>query len=336
MVDQAKKTTYVLGAGASRDAGYPLCSELWPRMAMWVRELRDKNPEYRQALDAIVTLNGPVADVERVLRDLDLGLNAFQALAEDQRNEMMGRIQRCLRDYFKSICVQRSASPLYKALAARVALGNQIVTFNYDVALENALIPAHKFGAKDGYGTGFTADWEEPDSQVKVLKLHGSINWMGVTFAGVRPGSIASFSSSLGARPFVDNRDSLLPTYPNLILDRSVPSGGDVGAARTLIRPTYEKKFSVGTSAGEEWIPFFESLWSQATEALHQTDRIVIIGYSMPEADRRARALLLWEANKGAEVLLCCAGSNELLKRTFQSHGFWRVVEVGSFSDFLA
>jgi hypothetical protein len=28
-------TTYVLGAGASKHAGYPLCSELWTEMNKW-------------------------------------------------------------------------------------------------------------------------------------------------------------------------------------------------------------------------------------------------------------------------------------------------------------
>jgi len=55
----------------------------------------------------------------------------------------------------------------------------------------------------------------------------------------------------------------------------------------------------------------------------------------MPGADRRSRGLLLWNSNKKAEVRLCCAGSNEMLKRAFEDHGFWHVIEVGTFSDFL-
>jgi hypothetical protein len=81
---------------------------------------------------------------------------------------------------------------------------------------------------------------------------------------------------------------------------------------------------------------FFRILWSQASDAVEQADRIVIVGYSMPEADHRARTLLLWGANKRAEVFLCCAGSNGTLKRSFETHGFCRVIEVGIFADFLA
>ena len=203
------------------------------------------------------------------------------------------------------------------------------------MALENALIKARKFGVKNGYGTSFVADWEEPDSLVEVIKLHGSINWIGMIFGGATQG-YSAFTNSLGERPFVDNVGSLLPAYAGRVLDTSFKGGGVTGGATTLVLPTYEKKFSVGTSVGEEWGPFYESLWSQATDALRQSHRIVIIGYSMPEADHRAQAILLWEANKRAEVYLCCAGSNETLKRRFQTHGFQRVVEVGAFSDFLS
>ena len=52
----------------------------WPRMAMWVIESRDQNLEYRRAVDAIVTLNGPVVDVEAVFTNLDLGGERFEVL----------------------------------------------------------------------------------------------------------------------------------------------------------------------------------------------------------------------------------------------------------------
>src|ERR1035438_6246239 len=57
-------TTYVLGAGASHQAGYPLCSELWPHMTDWVSKTPSRNPRFQEAIDPIVGLNGPFTDVE--------------------------------------------------------------------------------------------------------------------------------------------------------------------------------------------------------------------------------------------------------------------------------
>jgi hypothetical protein len=316
-------------------------------MAIWVMESQPCESEYRQAIDIVGLLNGPVLDVEDMFTNLDLGRGVFQALAEDERSKLRRKIRSCLAEYFKSICRQRREAPLYKAFASRVAKGDRIITFNYDVSLENELIGGRKFGVKNGYGFG--ADWDEADSEVKVLKLHGSMNWIGSIFDGrTHSTSGCDLPHSLGRRPFVDNLlavsvgreepvpDSFFRAYPSRVLDKKFPGGGVASDAPTLVFPTYEKKFSVKTFGGNEWAPFYECLWSQAAESLEHSDRIVIIGYSMPEADHRSRAVLLWGSNKRAEVSLCCAGSNETLKRTFETHGFWRIVEVGSFSDFLA
>jgi hypothetical protein len=146
---------------------------------------------------------------------------------------------------------------------------------------------------------------------------------------GLRP-------SGLGQRPFVDNIDSVLPSYPNRVLDRAFPLGGVVQGWTTLVLPTYEKQFSVTTSLEEEWSSFYESLWTQAEASLARSDQIVVIGYSMPEADHRSRALLLWNSNKRAGVSLCCASSNKGLRAQFENHGFWRVSEIGTFADLFA
>ena len=300
-------------------------------MVTWVIETHPLESEYRQAIDVVAMLNGPVVDVEGLFTDLDLGRGAFRTLTEDQQERLNGRIRRCLADYFKSIYKQRRGAPLYEAFAKRIEKGDVIVTFNYDVSLENELVRAHKFRVRNGYGSSLGADWDEPDSDVTVLKPHGSINWTGVIFGGAIGGPVQVFNS-LGGRPFVDNVDSVFPDYPSRILDKAFPGGG-VTKSATLILPTYEKEFSVKTSLGDEWIPFYESIWSQAAESLGRSDRVVIIGYSMPVADYRSRAMLLWNIDKGAEVVVRCASSNETVKAESRNHGFGRVRDMGSFAD---
>jgi hypothetical protein len=300
-------------------------------MITWVIETHRPDSEYRQAIDSVSTLNGPVLDVEGLFTDLDLGRGAFRALTEKQRKGLAGKVCRCLGDYFKDISQQRPAAALYEAFAGRIEKDDVVVTFNYDVSLENELIRAHKSRVRNGYGSSLLADWDEPDSDVIVLKPHGSINWTAALFGGAT-GGVLQATNSLGPRPFVDNVDSVFPDYPSRVLDKTFQGGG-VAKSATLILPTYDKEFSVTTSLGNEWIPFYESLWSQATESLERSARIVILGYSMPDADYRSRALLLWSANKRAEVFVCCGSSNEAVKAQFRSHGFGRVHYMGSFAD---
>ncbi len=145
-------TTYVLGAAASVHAGYPLCSELWPKMSVWVVETQSPDSDFRKAIDEIATLSGPVADIESVLTDVDLGQGAFQALEKGVRWKTMGTIRRCVRAYFKSIHDSHRGAALYEAFARTVNKGDVVLTFNYDTALENELIRAGKFCVREGYG----------------------------------------------------------------------------------------------------------------------------------------------------------------------------------------
>lgn len=139
----------------------------------------------------------------------------------------------------------------------------------------------------------------------------------------------------LGQQPFIDNHDLVLDSYPADVLDKSFQGGGVTDATITLVLPAHENSFSVTTSFGDEWHSFYESAWSQAAESLGRSDRIVVIGYSLPKADRKARAVLLCSANKRAEVLLCCGSSNTSLRQDFEDHGFGRVVEIGTFEEVL-
>lgn len=325
-------TTFVLGAGASRHAGYPLCSELWPKMAAWVIETAPPDSESRKTIDQITALNGPVTDIEAVLTDLDLGRGVFSAFEEDDRTKITVTIRRCIRAYFKSIHNRCHEAALYLAFAPLVSKSDLIVTLNYDTALENALIQEGKFRVRNGYG--FPADWGEPESDITVLKPHGSINWIASLFGGRSSGTFGAVDS-LGSRPFVDNVDSVLSTYPDRVLDNSFAGGGVTDSAVTLILPTYDKRFYVKTGVGEEWRLFYHSLWLQAAESLERSARIVIIGYSLPKGDRMARSVLLWNTNKRAEVQIYSGSANFSIRTEFQQHGFWHVFEMGRFEHFL-
>lgn len=322
-------TTYVLGAGASAHAGYPLASQLWPRLVSWVISSK---PELKTTVDTIVSVGGPVFDVETVLTDLDRGRGAFAAMDKATRAGLSCDFRVAVAAYFKHIREMSGGAPLCSAFAELIASGDVTITFNYDVALEGELIKKGKFRVRDGYG--FEAKWPEERSDSKVLKLHGSVNWIPLVWNGAKgPNAVPT---NYGPRPFVDNNDAAIPEYRKQVLDEDFRGGSvDPTGSTTLILPTHEKRYSVTTSEGEEWGEFYDSLFGKASGALGRSDRIVLIGYSMPVADRRARSILLWHMNKSAEVVLCCGSSNSSLAQEFENHGFWRVTEGGRFEDYL-
>jgi|SRR5579872_1043028 len=323
-------TTYVLGAGASAHAGYPVTSQLWPGLVNWVNSSPSASWESQQAIQKIIALNGPVHDLESVLTDLHRGQGAFSAFDEEKRAQANGGIRKGITGYFRNIREANAGAPLYAAFTKLVRPGEGIVTFNYDVALEQQLIRAGKFRVRNAYG--FPVNWDEPETQVKVLKPHGSVNWIALLFGGSK--GFGTFRNSLGDWPLVDNAQSDLPDYPSRVLDKDFPGGG-VAPDISLILPTHEKRFQVGTSVGEEWVELYDSLNSQAADFLQRSDRIVLIGYSMPAADERARSLLLDNANKRAEVCVSCGSANFPLAAEFKAHGFSRVTDNGRFEDYL-
>jgi len=336
VIHPSRMTTYVLGAGASVHSGCPLCSNLWSAMSTWARQTSHSGSSYIDTINSVEKLNGPVADVELMFTNLSVGQKNFSKLSGPDRQRLQGSIRECLKDFFVSIDSQNLPASLYAALANEIETGDTLISFNYDIALEKELIRAKKFHVRDGYGSSFVQGWDEPSSDVTVLKPHGSINWVGLLFGGARGGSVGTFSNSLGQRPFVDNSDLLFSDYPGRILDKDFPGGPVANQGVTLVLPAHEKQFLVRTSAGSEWINFYESLWSQAAESLKKSERIVVIGYSLPIADSRANTLILRGCNKDAEVFLCCASSNPSMAARFRESGFRRVRRVGSFEDWLA
>ena len=132
-------TTYVLGAGASAHAGYPVTSQLWPGLVNWANSSPSTSWESQRAIQKIIALNGPVHDLESVLTDLHRGQGAFSALDEEKREQAKGGVRKGITGYFRSIREANAEAPLYAAFTRLLKPGEGIVSFNYDVALEQQL-----------------------------------------------------------------------------------------------------------------------------------------------------------------------------------------------------
>jgi hypothetical protein len=125
--------------------------------------------------------------------------------------------------------------------------------------------------------------------------------------------------------------------YEPSIVDPHCQGISQTGGQTALILPTQNKKFFHPTFAGKEWEAFWNYIWAVAAEAVRLADKIVIVGYSMPQADERARELLLKRSNPGAEILVFSGGSSQDICHEFGKHGFQRVSSrgAGKFEDYL-
>lgn len=102
-----------------------------------------------------------------------------------------------------------------------------------------------------------------------------------------------------------------------------------------MILPSLRKEFFVETSYGREWVEFWDRLWDRAGSALTKAEEIVIIGYSLPDADERAWELLRDRPDKGARITVCCGPSSNGIAERFRGHGFAKVCAMTTFEDWL-
>lgn len=150
--------------------------------------------------------------------------------------------------------VRREGSIQQQYLGFADALRSQdsILSFNYDTALEEALLAT---GVAPDYGFG-TARWADTTREQLVLKLHGSIN----------------FIQTDNGTDVVDFELLTNPTTQFYQLGKPL-----------LVPPTWNK-----TSPGDP----VQAIWSKAWDKLRTATHLVFIGYSLPESDLFFRYLL--------------------------------------------
>ena len=74
------------------------------------------------------------------------------------------------------------------------------------------------------------------------------------------------------------------PGYKGLFCERNLhPDGARGDEGTTFIEPSYLKRFNCAPVLG---------IWERAFQALQQANELIIIGYSLPEADAAAKIFL--------------------------------------------
>jgi hypothetical protein len=193
---------------------------------------------------------------------------------------------------------------LKKLLVAELRRGRRIsiVTFNHDLLAENALalLPAHRHAGswclRHAYEIGdldqvaasggrFDADCPGRTApHVKVLKLHGSVNWV---FRTRDPYPPRNFGQASKRKLFLWT-NTTLPESPGIRL-HTRGRGRDWYVWPLIVPPIYEKH---GLIRHE-----LERVWKEASEEVGNADRILFWGYSFPRADLHARYFFESAAN---------------------------------------
>jgi hypothetical protein len=172
-------------------------------------------------------------------------------------------------------------SPVHRAVLDTLHVGSTVLTFNYDLLIEESFSSASAWNPRDGYGIvlpGATLDWarrwlkarkgvRNTESEVLLLKLHGSLGWAAYPNRALK----------VKARPYYVRKG----TYESI----------------SVLPPGWNKRIDLNP---------YKQFWRKARLRLQACKSLLIIGYSLPETDLLARALF-------AEVVRLRAGASKYL-----------------------
>ncbi|HWO34056.1 MAG TPA: hypothetical protein VNO32_35105 [Candidatus Acidoferrum sp.] len=133
-------TTYVLGAGASLHAGFPLASAMGEGLLDFM--LRYPMAAYPSAAQFLIDTFGKSPNIEDLITTLQSRIDALNT-PEGKAERMglgncRGRLTSCLREWFREI--HTKPAPAYAEFAAKIIQpGDVVITFNYDDSLEREL-----------------------------------------------------------------------------------------------------------------------------------------------------------------------------------------------------
>jgi len=214
------------------------------------------------------------------------------------------------------------------------------ITFNWDTLLDRALIATGGWSPSEGYGLHFTSvldgTWKGSvegaptvSTNWKLLKLHGSTNWL-VPYASVHLQTYDFVSSVRRSDdiflywrsdlPYATHknrwRGGYAPTCycyypPNLPLSSFSPDQLSSGPGRVWLSVAYKGIFAPFDEPSAEGIPAspllitpvrqkkydayqstMSSLWQQSADPFWTADKVTIVGYSFPLTDTRSADLL--------------------------------------------
>jgi len=360
------RTVWILGAGASRAAycGMPLVKDF---MEEALHRMRFSGNQGKRVLDFLRESYGyeepSDVNIEELLTlawcDVSyLDGQGVSVLQDHERSERLYRAWDALRKVEALIvavlfaaqqeCLQRG-DRVHDSLTEVIGTQDTIISYNYDLLVDRALWKVHR-SSSDDYAVRFHGSVEGPGTSVRkeyvrephvercctgasegvpLLKLHGSLNWLGLASADLFTGDPEVFYLPEAASISIGPDFWWTPFYL-----RSTDGSNDISQSGRLrpiiVPPTFGKTAWKGTPMGK--------LWPQAQAALRNCDRVVIIGLSLREADYQTRWLLrtglaVDRPRAEIDIVNTSLKDRDRLRRFFLYLG--RVVEYGSVDKFL-
>lgn len=289
------KTVFILGAGASREAGAPLMNDFLDRAKdlLYGGGLPDADKcHFENVFRALGDLQPVQSKVALDLNNLESVFATFEMArtlgtpptlgdgadpAGSLRVLISATLEQCLKFQHLDTGIfpggnYESFGKLVKYLRweRRPSESVAIITFNYDVALDQTL-------GELGLGPDYCFDGPPEGGGIPLLKLHGSLNWRQCLNKECRRISAANVSSAIQFSSNVGRRsDGTIRFFARRaeISCRSCHTA--IAGEPYVVPPTWTKG---------EYRTAIEQPWRQAAAELREAENIIVAGFSAPASD---------------------------------------------------
>lgn len=296
---------FILGAGASRQAGGPLMSDFLDVASDLLRsnQVNTKREEFNRVFAAIGGLQAvhskaqlDLNNIESIFTALELGrvIQRVPGMEAGEIPEAIASLKElivttldttirfpCERRYIKAPEPYSKFAGLlnYLRTDASPTKSTSIITFNYDIAADVALY-------REGLGPNYVI--EAPPTQgesVDLLKLHGSLNWAAEkSTKRLRALHPFHYFQTYSVNGFEEHSRIRLPLGEHLseyFCKHAAPTV-EVEREPVIVPPTWNKA---------DYHHALSAVWCRAAQHLSEAESIFIIGYSLPETDSFFRQL---------------------------------------------
>jgi hypothetical protein len=291
------ETVVILGAGVSKTAGAPLMNEFLDVADRLRREFKPSNSDFElvfKGKDALQAVHSKAAmdllNLESVFAAFEMAklVHSLGQLSVDEIEALPSAMARVIQQTLEAtIKFTFSAGRLYppapytklvelveEVRTKSPASSNRIsfITFNYDLCLDYAL-------EYKSFGVDYCLQSPVLPNGVKLLKLHGSLNWSRCPDCGlIVPLYVRDFLS--GGRMFLDSGEKTLVV--SSALGRTKHCLSALASEPFIAPPTWNKT---------QYHAQLQAVWRAAAKELSDAENIIICGYSLPETDQFFRYL---------------------------------------------
>jgi hypothetical protein len=337
------KTVYVLGAGSS--AGYqgsyigetsPVSKNFFSKatQVMFTHKIKDRkfNDDEITYHNLFTFINNFWGIAQKEINGSDDAVDMEEVLTllhiEMEEQPQSSTLKKASQEYMLLMALTfdkilyGDPCPHHQKVAQSLNNGDVVISFNYELLMDNSLLSTGKWYPTDGYGvkcgiltTPQLKDKEEKSS-VNLLKLHGSFNWLYCSKC--RQLFTAMENNHQDLRLVCNHADKVFCNH----------MGCQNPLQPIIIPPSMMKNY--------DSMPFTQKLWHQAREALAKADQIVIIGYSFPPTDFRTKwmfrkAMLQSNKNQRKVILVNHATGSKLESMLQQYKNLMRTNDIENY-----